>query len=412
MSHSSRSLDPDSRFRFLIEASEKPVEHVQKLPLHRYMKSGKEVLRMARIHEVDGDEEQAFMLYHRAACLLINKMRDLPDYKDASKEDKDFIRHTAKEILPKLENFKSSIKSRYTREYKDEQAALEAQMKKRHQDLEDAKRANLNSFTESFDNKNLDQRRFKEAQERILRQQREHCEQKVSTTPTAPSLISQSQLTVNLHSNFIDTPPSVALFSEPTITPAVDRTCKPKPMIDEIDESSGRSVVLPDSVIIQFISVAEANTRVNKETCGILMGRQIKGQLVITHLIIPKQKGTSDSCEMLSEEELIPIADSLTIFTLGWIHTHPTQTAFMSSIDLHTQFNFQSTSLESIGVVCAPKFDSVGTFSLTDFGLCFIGDCRERGHHLHPNDKLLYETSRHVIKDSDRNVQLVDLRFQ
>lgn len=40
----------------------------------------------------------------------------------------------------------------------------------------------------------------------------------------------------------------------------------------------------------------------------------------ITHLIIPKQTSTSDSCTTLSEEELFEIQDSYDLLTLGWIH--------------------------------------------------------------------------------------------
>ena len=30
------------------------------------------------------------------------------------------------------------------------------------------------------------------------------------------------------------------------------------------------------------------------------------------------------------------------LLTLGWIHTHPTQTCFLSSVDLHTHCGYQS----------------------------------------------------------------------
>ena len=40
----------------------------------------------------------------------------------------------------------------------------------------------------------------------------------------------------------------------------------------------------------------------------------------ITHLLIPKQTSTSDSCTTLSEEELFEFQDSHNLITLGWIH--------------------------------------------------------------------------------------------
>ena len=63
----------------------------------------------------------------------------------------------------------------------------------------------------------------------------------------------------------------------------------------------------------------------------------------VTHLIIPKQSGTADSCTTLNEEELFVYQDSNSLLTLGWIHTHPTQTVFMSSVDLHTHCSYQVT---------------------------------------------------------------------
>jgi len=42
--------------------------------------------------------------------------------------------------------------------------------------------------------------------------------------------------------------------------------------------------------------------------------------------------------------------------TVGWIHTHPTQTAFLSSPDLHTQFGYQKLFAEAIAIVCAPLY--------------------------------------------------------
>ncbi len=39
------------------------------------------------------------------------------------------------------------------------------------------------------------------------------------------------------------------------------------------------------------------------------------------------------------------------------IHTHPTQSCFMSSMDLHTHVAYQQMLPEAIAIVCAPKGD-------------------------------------------------------
>lgn len=42
------------------------------------------------------------------------------------------------------------------------------------------------------------------------------------------------------------------------------------------------------------------------------------------------------------------------LITLGWIHTHPSQTAFLSSVDLHTHCAYQMMLSEAVAIVCAP----------------------------------------------------------
>ena len=47
---------------------------------------------------------------------------------------------------------------------------------------------------------------------------------------------------------------------------------------------------------------------------------QQKNMFFVTHLLIPKQTSTSDSCTTLNEEELFEFQDSKDLITLGWIH--------------------------------------------------------------------------------------------
>ena len=54
------------------------------------------------------------------------------------------------------------------------------------------------------------------------------------------------------------------------------------------------------------------------------------------------QEGTSDTVAALGEEEIFEAQDSRGLFPLGWIHTHPSQTCFLSSIDIHTQCGYQA----------------------------------------------------------------------
>ena len=47
---------------------------------------------------------------------------------------------------------------------------------------------------------------------------------------------------------------------------------------------------------------------------------QNHGELIITHLLIPKQNGTADSCTTQNEEEIFDYQDQHDLITLGWIH--------------------------------------------------------------------------------------------
>lgn len=116
-----------------------------------------------------------------------------------------------------------------------------------------------------------------------------------------------------------------------------------------------RTVFLPPSLRISFLSLALPNTRANLETCGILCGTLISNALFISKLVIPDQESTSDTCETINEDKLFDYVDGEDLMVLGWIHTHPTQTCFMSSRDLHTHAGYQAMMPESIAIVCAPS---------------------------------------------------------
>ncbi|EPS59442.1 hypothetical protein M569_15365, partial [Genlisea aurea] len=136
----------------------------------------------------------------------------------------------------------------------------------------------------------------------------------------------------------------------------------------------------------------------------------------ITTLIIPKQESTSDSCQTLNEEEIFEVQDKRALFPLGWIHTHPTQTCFMSSVDLHTHYSYQIMLPEAVAIVMAPtdKSSPHGIFHLSDpGGVGVIRGCPQRGFHPHkePDDgSPIYEHCSHVYMNPKLKFDVVDLR--
>jgi len=99
------------------------------------------------------------------------------------------------------------------------------------------------------------------------------------------------------------------------------------------------------------------------------------------------------------------------LLTLGWIHTHPTQSLFMSSVDLHTHFPQQQLLPEAVAVVLAPRFDpNFGVFALTPSGLSVLAACGRTGFHPHSEPQLYGNPTHLEIRWGRPQFQLVDLR--
>ncbi|KIW76533.1 hypothetical protein Z517_11279 [Fonsecaea pedrosoi CBS 271.37] len=181
-----------------------------------------------------------------------------------------------------------------------------------------------------------------------------------------------------------------------------------------------RTVFLPPTLRTTFLRLAHKNTLANLETCGFLGGTLIANAFFISRLIIPSQTATSDTCEMTNESQLFDYVDSEDLMILGWIHTHPTQTCFMSSRDLHTHAGYQMMLAESVAIVCAPsKGDTThggdwGVYRLTDPpGKKTILSCQQPGiFHPHDVDNIYTDALRpgHVVEARGMEFEVVDLR--
>ena len=221
-------------------------------------------------------------------------------------------------------------------------------------------------------------------------------------------------------------PPVPQKIHGPSHTESADRSSTATPELDSrgftfkpsaFTEAGAplRTVFLPPALRTRFLQIALPNTRRNLETCGILCGTLISNAFFITKLIIPEQESTSDTCDTVNEEALFDYCDSQDLLTLGWIHTHPTQTCFMSSRDLHTHSGYQVQMAESIAIVCAPQHEpSWGIFRLTDPpGLKTVLNCRQTGiFHPHAEPNVYTDALKpgHVWELPGLEFDLVDLR--
>ncbi|KAF3203504.1 hypothetical protein TWF192_001608 [Orbilia oligospora] len=178
-----------------------------------------------------------------------------------------------------------------------------------------------------------------------------------------------------------------------------------------------RTIFIPKDLRSEFLAIADRNTRRNLETCGILAGFLRDNALFVTRLVIPQQESTSDTCNMTDEPALFDYIDKEDLMVLGWIHTHPTQTCFMSSVDLHTHYGFQMMLPECIAIVCAPNHEpSYGVFRLTDpGGLKTIRTCTNKGlFHPHSSPDVYTDAIRpgHVCEVDKLRFKIHDLRTQ
>ena len=180
-----------------------------------------------------------------------------------------------------------------------------------------------------------------------------------------------------------------------------------------------RPLHVPEELPAAFLRLAQSNTSRTVETCGILVGKIVQGKLMCDCILVPRQEGSSDTCSTTHEDEIWEYCSSHDVCTFGWIHTHPTQTCFLSSVDLHTHCGYQSTLDEAVAIVLSPNHTpNVGAFRLSHPhppGLSQVQRCRKKGFHPdhQTNGQMpgngVYEECPHLVWDK-RPLQVVDLR--
>ncbi|CAG8979725.1 hypothetical protein HYALB_00012371 [Hymenoscyphus albidus] len=207
--------------------------------------------------------------------------------------------------------------------------------------------------------------------------------------------------------------PEEEIPSNTSVKPPPSYTFRPSAYLE--NGNPLRTVFLPPTLRQEFLAHAASNTRKNLETCGMLCGTLKSNALFISKVVIPEQESTSDTCETINESAFFDYCAAEDLMVLGWIHTHPSQTCFMSSRDLHTHAGYQIMMPESIAIVCAPSKDpSWGIFRLTDPpGMQSVLSCRKTGL-FHPHDERNIYTDAlrpgHVFEAEGLGFEVVDLR--
>ncbi|XP_067673426.1 STAM-binding protein-like A [Haliotis asinina] len=454
--------EPAARVRALCDYGSK-VDVDKSISPKLYLRSGREMIRMANVYLDEGNLESAFILYSKYITLFIEKLPRHPDYKSAPHTELVESKRKLKHVFPLAEEIKSKLKTRYTAQEKERQAAErkrqealehEAQLRleeeeRLQQELAAIKALKAKEADEKW--RREQEERYRELQSRAKQDQdRQQPRVAMAAVPaivpaTDAGLDNQFALNDVSSSGVASTtlppaPPSydqiVGPSSVPGIPdrelkkmaisdnessnpPSVDRSTKPSVMTFDHFTSIGggggagglREVTVPTDLMRKFIEKAQTNTDKKTETLGILFGSLAQNQFHVTHLFIPQQHGTPDSCDMENEIDLIDYQDKYNLINLGWIHTHPTQTAFLSSVDLHSHYPYQIMLPEAIAIVCSPKYNETGIFRLTsDRGIAEIGSCNQPGFHYHTKEPPLFESSPHVKILENKEVIVADMR--
>jgi hypothetical protein len=291
--------------------------------------------------------------------------------------------------------------------------------------------------------------------------------------PTTPQVISVDPASAPGGATCAACPPP-PLEPQPAAAPPPPAA---SPMKEYVRRAALRDVHISVSLMEDFLRFAAANTRRGVESCAILAGCLSANDSVfaVTTLIMPKQTGTSDTVQVsrgvggggggwgwgggqalvcrlprpllphatapprrplvappspapltppapppgpqaLNEEEIFEVQFERGLYPLGWIHTHPTQTCFLSSIDMHTQCGYQTMLEEAVAIVMAPtdRSKKCGLFRLsTPGGLGLVQRCTSRGFHSHPSTDTgqdIYELCGHVYLNPRTKHEVIDLR--
>ncbi|XP_061586681.1 STAM-binding protein-like A [Cololabis saira] len=425
--HTDVSLPPEKRVRALTKKGSS-VDVNDDVPPRRYFRSGMEMIRMANIYTEEGNIEHAFVLYNKYITLFIEKLPKHRDYKTANiPEKKDTLKKLKDVAFPQAEVLKKALLRRFEQEYEhylikkkeEEEALVREQAKQRALHAERERVAVMQR-------RQQEQEEFSAFEEMIRRKELEKERQRVLlefATPSAPSSDTPLLPGIRGPPQVSPTPSespedqynrSPATAGTPSSgLPTFDRSLKPGSLVSPGNNNTMvdalRQLAVPAELCRNFLRLAEANTSRAVETCGILCGKLTRNAFTVTHVIVPKQSGGPDYCDTENEEELFLIQDQYDLITLGWIHTHPTQTAFLSSVDLHTHCSYQMMMPEAIAIVCSPKFNEIGYFRLTDRGTEEISSCKQKGFHPHSKDPPLFTHAGHITITNDA-VSMMDLR--
>ncbi|RHZ87007.1 hypothetical protein Glove_41g118 [Diversispora epigaea] len=401
-----------------------------------YFRSANSLLQQANRYKEESDLVNAYRFYMRYATLALEKLPNHPDYKKVEhKNAKSELFKNTKVVLNEMSELKPILNDHFRKisEAALAEAAAQKRMNSQVNQVSPPKPSTPTQKTEwnlAEQLKGLPFHHQTSSGAVVIE------EPPPITQVQYPGISMRNQSDGYIYS--VREVPSITSMPPPAIPPKIkfeppqlppkpyeynhilhtqyDKEIEPSPDFAAYTEGGEglRKVCLPNNINEMFTGIASGNTSKNLETCGILFGTLTRNVFYVTTLIIPKQTATSDTCTMTNEEELIEYQELHGLMMLGWIHTHPSQTCFMSSMDLHTHSSYQVISPEAIAIVCSPKHNpNFGIFRLTNPpGLQTVLQCTERGFHPHDSDSLIEKeiSFQGHVEMKQMNLEVVDLR--
>ncbi|XP_023848873.1 AMSH-like protease [Salvelinus sp. IW2-2015] len=402
--HTDVSLTAAERVRALSKMG-CSIEINEEITPRRYFRSGVEMERMAAVYLEEGSLENAYVLYNKFITLFVEKLPSHRDYQQCSVPEKQVIIKKLQDVaFPRKDQLKKLLHEKYNKEHteylKSQSQAVVAdccgqQLQK--MSLVEQERQRVAQLRRM----QMESEQFRYFEDQLRRQElanrRDEAAAKVPEQTDGSCLSHSSK-------NHVRLDPNRNKQLLPSSKPAATLAGVHNQRVEGL-----RRVGIPRDLTYRFLLLADSNTARGIETCGVLCGKLTQNEFMLTHVVVPKQSAGPDYCDMENVEELFSFQDHHNLLTLGWIHTHPTQTAFLSSVDLHTHGSYQLMLPEAIAIVCSPKHNDTGVFRLTSSGMGEVAGCRLKGFHPHSKDPPLFSICRHVvIKDSKTTV--LDLR--
>jgi len=438
------------------------------IPIRRYFNSGREMTKMADIYFSEDNLEAAYFLYLKFITLFIEKIKLHRDWGQVLPQEKKRAVSEVKTVMVKTESLKVVLRERFSAEHRqweeEEKERREQQerlltMERERLAREERERQELAASIEADRQVALWHQAQMDQEDRLVRGTGSQQQVKLSDfgsvvqdpgKPDYGGVMPDPGKPVYNPADYSDHSPPPQYSEAVPSAPAIDRGSKPgerasgesaistgtvhsppssskssaAPAVNSMPSfdrsvkpslgsgSSLRTVVVPQALIKQFLSIAASNSNKGLETLGTLGGKLAKNRLEVTHLVIPRQKGASDSCTMEGLEQVWEVHDKEDIIFLGWIHTHPAYSVYLSSVDMHNQYEWQHMLPEALAIVCSIKDNETGFLHLTEAGMSEIGSCSLSNFHPHSKEPPLFQAASHVQVDSDPDTKVVlkDLR--